>query len=495
MWRCYRKSAPRPLVQICSSMMPRLQLRSRLRRRPNSVGSMASQDNISVHQFHSGSAVADAVTNCMFFVQSMLRGFGFASEIFVEHLHPALSGRLQRLEELKIGEQDLLFIHHSMGHDAFSRLADLRCRKFLVYHNITPPEFFDENDAACSYAIKGYAQLSDFRDIVEAAIAVSPFNARQLARRGFDNVAVIPFLKDFAGIRHAPHSKQPYFDRSVVARLLFVGRIVPHKCQHELIEFIDQVRSIRGTPLGLILVGHCDDASPYKSQLDDMIRRSGLEQDVRLTGAVTDAELFGWYRAASAYVSLSEHEGFGVPLVEAMAFDLPVIAYACTGVSETLSDAGVMISDQSPASILKPLIRLHNDRLFRRGVIRSQRSRLLQFSRKRIERELRSWLIKVGACEATEFDDSTLRDDGATGPLRRTHYVIEGPFEASYSLAIVNRNLALALDEREARSSYIEPADGTEDYRVDPVVAAGLPRNIQDLVRPAPATGEPIVTI
>ena len=95
----------------------------------------------------------------MFFVQSMLESFGFESDIFVEHVDPALSGRIRRLEDLRPAESDLLLIHHSMGHDAFSRLADLPCRKFLVYHNITPPQFFEENDPFHSYGIKGYSQL------------------------------------------------------------------------------------------------------------------------------------------------------------------------------------------------------------------------------------------------------------------------------------------------------------------------------------------------
>src|ERR1700756_2414921 len=134
---------------------------------------MARQNKINIHQFHSGSSVADAVTNCMFFVQSMLQSFGFTSDIFVEHVDPALSWRLRRLDDLRVAKDDLLLIHHSMGHDAFSRLAELRCRKFLVYHNITPPQFFEEGDPFHAYAIKGYAQLSLFRDIVESAIAVS----------------------------------------------------------------------------------------------------------------------------------------------------------------------------------------------------------------------------------------------------------------------------------------------------------------------------------
>jgi glycosyltransferase involved in cell wall biosynthesis len=457
---------------------------------------MVGRHKISIHQFHSGSSVADAVTNCMFFVQSIVQSLGFQSEIFVEHVDPALSGRLRRLEDLRVARSDFLLIHHSMGHDAFSRLAELHCRKFLVYHNITPPEFFAENDPTRSYAVKGYSQLSRFRDIVESAIAVSSFNARQLNRRGFGNVSVIPLLKDFAAIRYAPHSKTPYYDEAAVFRLLFVGRIVPHKRQHELIDFVDKVRSIGCVPLELVLVGHSNDGGGYKSYLDELVGRSELDRHVKFTDRVTDEELFGWYRAATAYLSLSEHEGFGVPLVEGMALDLPVIAYASSAVSDTLGDAGIVISDKDPTSILDPLIRLHEDRSYRRDVIRSQRNRLLRFSRERIEAEFRRWLIGAGVYDGQNGDSSPdLGSDDSSRPPRRTHYVVEGPFETTYSLAVVNRNLAFALNEREVCTSYIEPAEGAEDYSVDPTAASKLSSNILRLVRPAPVTADRIVTI
>src|SRR6516164_8863264 len=457
---------------------------------------MACQNKINVHQFHSTASVGDAVTNSLFFVQSMLRGSGFESEIFSEHIHPALCSRVRRLEDLRLTEHDLLLIHHSMGHDALARLADLRCRKFLVYHNITPPQFFEEEDPYRPYSVKGYSQLALCRDIVESAIAVSSFNARQLCQRGFGDVTVIPLLKDFAAIRDAPHSRMPYYDESALFRLLFVGRIVPHKCQHELIEFVNRVRSIGRVPLELVLVGYFDPATGYEARLDELVLGSGLDEHVKITGQVTDEELFGWYRAASTYVSLSEHEGFGVPLIEAMAFDLPVIAYASSAVSETLGDAGITISDKDPARILEPLIRLYEDRSFRGEVIRSQRQRLLRFSRAQIETELRRWLIGAGASDGlTEDSGLDTQIDDLPRPTRRTHYVVEGPFETSYSLAIVNRNVALALGAREACASYIEPAEGTEDYSVDPTAAAKLPSEIRELVRSAPVTAERVVTI
>jgi len=426
----------------------------------------------------------------------MLRSFGFESDIFVQHVDPALSEHIRPLEDLRVAESDMLLIHHSMGHDAFPRLAALRCRKFLVYHNITPPEFL-EDPGTQAYAIKGYSQLSLFRGIVESTIAVSSFNARQLSSRGFGDVTVIPLLKDFTAIRYSPHSKTPYYDESAVIRLLFVGRGVPHKCQHELIEFVEKVRSIAGVPLGLVLVGKFDEGSAYRSRLDRLVGRAALGRAVKITGPVTDEELFGWYRAANAYVSLSEHEGFGVPLIEAMAFDLPVIAYASSAVPETLGTAGISITDKDPTTVLEALIRVRQDREFRSEVIRSQRNRLLRFGRQRIETELRDWLIGVGAFDG-DAEPSRLNarvGDSSQPAQQRSHYIVEGPYETSYSLAIVNRNIALALSQREACTGYIEPADGTESYSVDPIAAGRLPPEIQTLVQPAPATPERIVTI
>jgi glycosyltransferase involved in cell wall biosynthesis len=431
----------------------------------------------------------------MLFVQSMLQSLDFASEIFVEHVDPALSGQIKPLEDLRVAESDILLIHHSMGHDVFPHLAALRCRKFLIYHNITPPEFLKDSSHQ-AYAIKGYSQLSLFRDLVEAAIADSSFNARHLSSRGFANLTVIPLLKDFTAIRYAPHSKAPYYDASPVIRLLFVGRMEANKCQHELIDFVDKVRSIDRVPLELVLVGHFDRTGSYKLCLDEQIRRRDLAGSVKITGRVTDQELFGWYRAANAYVSLSEHEGFGVPLIEAMAFDLPVIAYASSAVAETLGDAGISISDKDPARILEALTRLYEDRSYRSEVTRGQRNRLLRFSRKRLEAELRAWLIGIGAYDGSaEPAGLDARTDHGARPCGRTRYVIEGPYETSYSLAIVNRNIALALSAREGCTARIEPADGTEDYSVDPIAADRLPAEIQKLVEPAPVTPERIVTI
>jgi glycosyltransferase involved in cell wall biosynthesis len=452
------------------------------------------QQTIGIHQFHSGSAPADAATDSMLFVRSILKSWGVASEIFAEHTDPRLKDVIRPLDRLAPARDDLLLIHHSIGHDALPALAKLDCRKALVHHDIAPPRFFTEDDPFHDYGLKGYAQLGELRQMVEAAIALSPFNARQLCQRGFTNVVAIPLLKDFAALRSAPHAKKPYYDEWPVFRILHVGRLVPHKCQHELIEFVGATRAIDGVPLELVLIGDAEIDPDYTRRIEGRVRRLGLEQRVRIAGDIGDEELFGRYRAATVYLSLSEHEGFGVPLIEAMAFDLPVLAYPSPGVAEILSGAGMTLADKRPATIRDSLLRLHRDRPFRRDLIRRQRQNLLRFGRERIEDELARWLRGLGVDVGTGR-----RADGEAPPgdanCPRVHYVLEGPFETSYSLASVVRNLAASLDARAGCAGTIEPAEGDEGWSVDAAAAERLPKMFRDLVHPPPLTAEPIVTI
>src|SRR5436853_6182041 len=147
-----------------------------------------------------------------------------------------------------------------------------------------------------------------------------------------------------------------------------------------------------------------------------------------------------------------------------MAFDLPVVAHASTGVTDTLGGAGISITDKDPDTILAHLLRLHDDRHFREELIRLQRQRVLRFTRTRIQAQLRRWLADVGAvsddkARASRYCLGNYDDDDVLRPTKGTHYILEGTFETYYSMAIVNSNLALTLDKRPTSVVYIEPAD------------------------------------
>jgi glycosyltransferase involved in cell wall biosynthesis len=480
-------------------------------------GDYMTPREISVHQYNEGTRVGDATTNAMLLVQEFLTDFGFKSEVFAASVDPDLSSRIRHLSELRPGSDDLLLIHHGWFHTLYDQLAALRCRKALVYHSITPPKLLRNDQLAVRYSLEAFHQITKFRDCIESSIAMSSYSARQLRQRGYENVTVIPFLKDFPGVRYAPHRKAPYYDRSGVFRVLFVGRISPHKCQHQLVEFVNEVRSIHNAPVELVLVGHSEHGREYKAQIDRYIRDHELADCVVMTDSISDDELMGHYRAANAYVSLSEHEGFGVPLIEAMALDLPVIAYAAGGIPDAMGDAGILIRDKAPSTVLGHLRRLHEDRSFRSDLIRKQRQRVRWYGREHIESELQRWLEGIGAFDeppkfgrASRWRSKATTDRPEAGdgqgsfetppihtsePSGKIHYVLEGPFETSYSLAYNNRQIALSLDQRRDRVAYLEPAEGVEHWSVDIEAANRLPEVFKDLVRPPPVTGERIVTI
>jgi len=161
--------------------------------------------------------------------------------------------------------------------------------------------------------------------------------------------------------------------------LLFVGRVAPNKCQEHLLEafayYLTMDREAR-----LILVGWGDISDPYYRHIVNRIQQLNLKNYVLISGQVNDAQLLAFYRTAHLFWSMSEHEGFGVPFVEAMWFDVPVLAYKSSAVPETLGEAGLMFTRKDDliqvAALAKILVK---DNLLRSKVINMQRKRRNHF--------------------------------------------------------------------------------------------------------------------
>lgn len=415
---------------------------------------------IRIHQFHSGSAYGDAVTNSMLLMQEHLRALGFESEVFVEHLDPKLVGRIRPYLDLKerIGADDLLLLQHSMGHDRLDWILDLPCRKALVYHNITPAEFFPEGSAFHHYSKLGRIQLQQIRPAVEHAFAVSEFNARELLELGFERVDVLPVLV-----------RDDKFDRALAPRcletgtgrpwtVLFVGRVCENKGHANLVSVAEAwSRKYPAFPVQFVCVGGFDRDSEYFETVHRRIQSAGLSERVVFTGKVSDEALIDWYARADCYLSLSNHEGFGVPLIEAMFCDLPVVALEAAAVAETMGGAGVPLSSTDPDEVSSVLFRIMRNRPYRHGIVEGQRRRASAFRARSIRERLAGALATLGVegpnpvplIASVELEGSGVR--------------IEGPCDSSYSLAIVNRELALALD-RSGASTTMFCTEGPGDY-------------------------------
>ncbi|HLI55590.1 MAG TPA: glycosyltransferase, partial [Actinomycetota bacterium] len=179
------------------------------------------------------------------------------------------------------------------------------------------------------------------------------------------------------------------------AHWLYVGRVAPNKCHHNLIGAFAVYRAIFDPQARLSLVGGAT-SEEYWDALEALCRELELRGSVEFTDTVPPGVLYAHYRSADVFVSMSEHEGFGVPLLESMQFGVPVVAYAAAAVPETVGDAGVLLESNDPVVVAEAVNRVLSDRALRSGLVAAGKARLqelaLDRTRQRYASAVRSFL-------------------------------------------------------------------------------------------------------
>jgi glycosyltransferase involved in cell wall biosynthesis len=400
-----------------------------------------------IDQFHPSTSLGDAITNDMLEIRRVLRESGFSSEIFSHHVAPGLEKHVRLLSDYVPEPASLLLIHHSMGFDGFDEIAALPCRKILRYHNITPSRLLP-NPHLQRYAEIGRRQLREYAKHVEIGVGVSEFNRKELVQLGYRYTSTVPlFIRAEALLSDKP---DPQLQRKLAGteNLLFVGRICPNKKQDDLVRIFDKYRQSRPNAR-LLLPGSWEGTEEYTRHVRSEIRNRNLDDVVWLPGKISAAELAACYRSSSALLCASEHEGFCAPLLEAMAFDLPVVAFNAAAVPETLGEAGILLDTKDPEIWSEVIAELRESGGFRDSVLQAQRSRLPEFHVGRIR--IRLLGLVSGLCNGQVLTSKPVLQ-------------IQGPFETSYSLAVINRNLALALDDEGSFDVSIHCTEGPGDY-------------------------------
>jgi L-malate glycosyltransferase len=352
-----------------------------------------------VHQFHPTVSYGDAISNQILSLQRLLRQMSYHSEIFCEQMPIQFDGRVRQMKyyERYSSPQNVLLLHFSLGYssDIISWLKQLPDRKVIVYHNITPHMYFAGiNDTYLEAARTGRKQLLQLHSLVDAGWGVSTFNCQELAEYGWSNLGVLPII-----FEPARYSTRP--DRKVLGQfrdgfnILFVGRVSPNKCLEDLILTFYYLKNFVGLEARLLLVGSAKGMELYLEYLRALVRKLRLSNHVIFTGHVSDMELMAYYRCADVYLSMSEHEGFGVPFLESMYFDVPVIAYKAAAVPETLDSGGILVNQKEYASIAELIGLLAEDAKLREHLITQQRERLRDFMPERVKERLRALLIDL----------------------------------------------------------------------------------------------------
>lgn len=337
---------------------------------------------------HRGDAIGDSARR----VRDLLRQDGHESEIFSLSIDEDMRGEVVPYRDPASRAGDVTILHFAVPSPMTEAFGRLPRGRVLQYHNVTPASFWAPYDPAIfRLAVLARRELASLADRTDLALGDSDYNRRELADLGFRDTAVFPIAFDPGRITGAP--PVPALDKWLydgLTNFLFVGRMVPNKRIEDIIRLAEHYKRYVDAYYRFIFVGRYDGVPRYYSMVRALIAELGWLPDRFLfTGPVPERELAAYYRASSVYISMSEHEGFCVPLLEAMAADLPVLAYSCTAIPDTLGGAGVQFApkDFEHAAELLGILAFDDD--VRARVIQGQRRRLTHFLGSRIEDDLR----------------------------------------------------------------------------------------------------------
>jgi glycosyltransferase involved in cell wall biosynthesis len=293
-------------------------------------------------------------------VDRLLREAGYDTEIYAGFALGELADISRPLRQLTDSSDTgaALLLHHSTGTIAADRLRDRPEPLLIDYHNITPAELWDGWEPAVAVELGwGRRQLRDLARRSQAALADSRFNADELAAFGYNHVEVAPIVRNLGPANRRPRSSPPRPD----PEFLFVGRVSPNKCQHDLIAALALYRALYQPAARLRLIGAVSSPS-YRAALGRLAAELGVAGAVIIDDhGVLEADLLAAYERATAFVCLSRHEGFCVPLVEAMRHALPIVALRGSAVTETVGEGGLLLRTNDPLVVATAWQRVATD--------------------------------------------------------------------------------------------------------------------------------------
>jgi len=345
---------------------------------------------MNVHQFATALSYGDAISDEMLEIREVLREKGFDSEIFVHFYDPRSARHVRDYREYRrySAPDNVILFHFSIGSPVTKMAFRVPDRKIMIYHNITPHEYFlDTHRILARECYKGRLELALFTDKVELALGDSEFNRLELEAAGYKATGVLPILMNFAKFDGRPDPIVRGLVGDGKTNVLFVGRCIPNKKIENVLKVFACYKRYFNPDARLVLAGEYRGLERYLAGLEDLALRLRLT-DVHFAGHTDFAELLAYYETAAVYLSMSEHEGFGVPLLEAFYKNIPVAALPAGAVEETMNGGGVLVRDKDFPAVAAVIDRLVRDGAFRAAVLAGQKKALQKYGRENVSRIL-----------------------------------------------------------------------------------------------------------
>lgn len=425
-----------------------------------------------IAQLHYG----DGVSRCALSLIKLLNEFGYENELvtlFLDHrIHHKQVKQIENIDWYDINEADILMYHFYDGFKLNFQIEKMTNRKILIYQNVTSPKFFrgiSENVVkGCLLGIyDAYNTVGNYLK----CITMSEFSKKSLISMGWNphDIEVVPLIPLNQGSNKASEEVlEKYRDKKT--NILFTGRIAPNKKIEDIINIFVHYKDNYDADCRLFLVGRIYYQNYYKALLRYIKKIGGKE--IIFTDHITEEELESYYIISDIFLCMSEHEGFCIPLIEAMQRDIPVIAYNAAAVPDTMGDAGILFNTKEKETVCAFINKIMCDRELKENVIQKQRERVKYFNLVSYKERIRKLLAEVMTKSVSQkendkavFDNIYIEKDDAVATKRELDLCeIEGMSSiVIYGLGKVGKNLAKKIKEKYS-DKIVAICDNHVDY-------------------------------
>ena len=342
-------------------------------------------------QVLSNISYGDAVSNDALNIDRILKKKGYLTSIYSIGIDNRLKNRVKEYKDIEkenLKESDVVIYHKAIGTKITYDLQKLKCKKVMRYHNITPSKYFKNYNKIAYNSVKyGRKGLKYAQKYIDYSIADSTYNKNELLELGYKNVEVVPVFISFEDYKKDGSLKilQKYNDNKI--NILFVGRIAPNKSQEDVIKSFYFYNKYINKNSRLILVGNDSGFEKYSKLLKNLVKDLYLEEDVIFSGHIKFDELLAYYKISDLFLCMSEHEGFCVPLVESMYFNIPILAYNSSAIKETLGGSGILVNKKNYLMIAELINQIIENKELKEQIIQNQKKQLNNYKLVNVEKK------------------------------------------------------------------------------------------------------------
>ncbi len=337
----------------------------------------------------------DATGNFVLAISQVLDDLGITNFIYTPKKDKEIKKLTKPIDELIRNKKEDIIIFHFTGFSrSIYRLIFKDNMKILLYHNITPAKFFKNWSLRSFFYCKaGRSQLSILPNIFDISVSESTYNCDELKKIGFSKCFLLPIVVDKDSLLN--HS----YDMDIINKysdgfinIIFVGRIVPNKKIEDIIDIFGNYNRNFNSRSRLIIIGETTEITPYYDLLIKKVGTINLNNNVIFTGKISTEALLGWYRCANIFITMSEHEGFCIPIIESMVFGIPVIAYAAGAIPEVIGEGGILIKEKNKPAIAKTMHEVISDKQYLHDLKEKQNKNISRFSKQNFKENLENIL-------------------------------------------------------------------------------------------------------